>query len=90
MTKEEIRTIVREEIVKAFQVLGRAADSENGYDTGELESSALYALSKVAENAVRRLTCTHERTWAPYGDTRCSSCDEPEILPENPFKESNG
>jgi hypothetical protein len=88
MTKEEIRTIVREEIVKAFQVLGRAAHGlDVPYETAELDSRALGNVREAAENVVRRMTCEHE--FKDYQPDTCWSCDEPAPEPVDPFKESN-
>lgn len=86
-----IRKIVQEEIVKALGALAREADSQDmPYETGELESSALSAIGKVAEGAVRRLTCTHETYYSWHGgrDPRCGSCGEPQPEPVNPFEDA--
>lgn len=82
-----VRAIVQEEIVKALQALGREVDHQDmPYETGELESSALNAIGKVAEGTVTRLTCPHEEynTWR--GVSRCDRCGEPEPAPVNPFE----
>lgn len=81
-----VRAIVQEEIVKALQALGReAAHLDMPYETGELESSALSAVGKVAEGTVARLTCEHEE-YPLWNDRRCSQCGEPEPTPVNPFE----
>jgi len=87
--KKEIRAIVREEIVAAFQTLGRSADGLDGYDTAELDSRALSNITEAAEDVVRRLTCPHEKYWEWAGQSRCECCGEPEKTPDDPFKESN-
>jgi hypothetical protein len=82
-----IRRIVREEIVAALQVLARATDGLDDYDTAELDSRALGNIEKAAENTIRRLTCEHE--FKDYQPDRCWRCDEPAPEPVNPF-ESEG
>ncbi len=87
---EQIRRIVREEIAEAFRALGREAEHQDmPYETGELESSALHAVKRVAEGTVARLTCEHGEynTWR--GETRCDKCGEPEPTPVDPFKEGS-
>jgi hypothetical protein len=81
-----VRSWVREEIVAAFKVMGRAADYENGYETPELDSRALDNIERVAEGAVRRLTCEHP-SYSNWGDSHtCTRCGEPEPGPVNPFE----
>lgn len=87
--EDQIRHIVREEIVAALGALAREADHQDGYDTAELDSRALENIKAAAEGTVRRLTCEHEFTsvWGP----RCARCGEPEPVPVNPFEEkTNG
>ena len=82
-----IRSIVREEIASALGALKREAEHQDmPYETGELESSALNAIGKVAEGTVARLTCEHGEynTWR--GVSRCDRCGEPEPTPVNPFE----
>lgn len=89
-TEQLIRTIVREEIVRALGALAREADSLDApYETAELDSRALSNIKEAAEGAVRRLTCPHERYYSWHGgrDSRCSACGEPEPEPQNPFEE---
>ena len=84
----QVRRIVREEIVRAFEVLGRAADHlDMPYETAELDSRALSNIEDAAKEAVRRLTCEHEYTsaWGP----RCARCGEPEPVSVNPFEEGS-
>lgn len=86
-----VRTIVREEIAKAFGALAREAEHQDmPYETGELEASALRALKSVAEGTVARLTCPHETYRTYYGEPRCSRCGEPEEVPANPFEGKEG
>lgn len=85
--RDEIRAIVREEIVNALGALGREADSLDSYDTGELESAALNAIGKAADGTVQRLTCPHERYTHWGTGSLCTRCGEPEPAPENPFKD---
>jgi hypothetical protein len=88
--EKQVRAIVREEIVKAFQVLGREADGlDTPYETAELDSRALENIKAAAEGTVRRLTCPHEEyyTWGLYTVvSRCGRCGEPEPEPVNPFE----
>lgn len=87
MTQEEetiVRLIVREEIVAALRVLGRAACSEDGYDTPEITSRALSAIEEVTKGTVRRLTCDHRYR---FEQPSCWDCGEPEPSPANPFAE---
>jgi hypothetical protein len=90
MTPEDehvVRTIVREEIVRAFQALKREADSlDMPYETAELDSRALGNIVQSAEGAVKRLTCTHEEYWDWGGRSNCARCGEPEPEPVNPFE----
>lgn len=89
--RESVLSIVREEIVRVFQALGREASHLDApYETAELDSRALSNIMEAAERTVRRLTCPHERYStsvvqgaAPY----CARCGEPEAMPDNPFKE---
>lgn len=89
MTPEDerfVRAVIREEIVHAFQALGREADRlDMPYETAELDSRALENIKAAAEGTVKRLTCTHEKRFAWGGDSRCASCGEPEELPADPF-----
>lgn len=82
-----IRAIVREEIVAALGALAReAADQDTPYDTAELDSRALGNIEKVAEGAVRRLTCPHEEYYTWHDVPKCARCSEPEPEPVNPFE----
>lgn len=92
MTKEDeqaVRRIVREEIVNALGALKREADyQDTPYETAELDSRALGNIAQVAEGVIQRLNCPHERYgsyWA--GESRCSTCGEPEPELADPFKE---
>jgi len=95
MTKEEIRTIVREEIAQALGAISRSADyMDMPYETAEIDSRVYSGAAEVARRALVDLKkCwTEGHTFAgPWGDPRpdCDRCGAPEILPENPFKESN-
>lgn len=85
-----IRAVVREEIVNALGALSRASDDlDVPYETGDLESSALMAIGKAADNAVGRLTCPHEEYVVWTGPSRCRRCGEPEPEQKNPFEEEN-
>lgn len=74
-TQEQlVRTIVREEIERALSLLASTADREDvPYETGELESSALGAIGKVAERAVQRLRDPEDPYNAPV-DELCPTC----------------
>lgn len=81
-----VRAVVREEIVAALQVLGRAADYEYRSTESEIAERAATTVGAVAENAVVRLTCKHER-YTDWGSrSYCSRCGEPEPEPVNPFE----
>lgn len=82
-----IRAIVREEIVAALGVLRRAAEHEYISTESEIAERAATVLESVAEGAVHRLTCPHEKytTWGT--GPRCNRCGEPEPQPVNPFEE---
>jgi hypothetical protein len=45
MDETRLRAVVREEIALAMKTLGTAAEGADGYETGELESSALRAIA---------------------------------------------
>ena len=85
-----IRAIVREEIVAALQVVRRSADHEFQVTESEIAERAATLVESVAEGAVYRLTCPHEKytTWGT--GPRCSRCGEPEPEPENPFETKEG
>lgn len=86
---EDVRRIVCEEIVRALQAMGREADHRDmPYETAEIDSRALSNIRTVAEGAVSRITCEHERVALYYGELRCTSCGEPEPVPANPFEET--
>lgn len=88
LQEQWVRAVVREEIARAFGALQRAAsDLDAPYDTAELDSRALGNIAQAAENAVRRLTCPHEKYFTWHGRPRCSRCGEPEPELEDPFKE---
>lgn len=86
--KEQVRKIVREELVRAFGMLAREADSlDVAYETPELDSRALENVRASASGVVDRLECAHEE-YQTYGDPRkCRSCGEPEPEPVNPFED---
>lgn len=87
---DQIRRIVREEIAEAFRALGREAEHQDmPYETGELESSALHAVKRVAEGTVDRLTCEHPSYGTYWKARRCNRCGEPEPTPADPFKEGS-
>lgn len=83
---DAVRSIVREEIVRALGALAREADHLGmPYETAELDSRALGNIKAAAEGAVQRLLCPHEKHYIWYGVSRCARCGEPETMPENPF-----
>jgi len=51
LTEEQVRAIVREEMKAMLTSLELEANRADGYETGELESSALQAIRKVADAA---------------------------------------
>lgn len=81
-----IRRIVREEIVAALQVLGRAASHEGNLTESEIAERAAGVFEAVAESAVIRLTCPHEKYSQWWGASYCARCGEPEPEPVNPFE----
>jgi hypothetical protein len=83
--EDQIRRIVREEIVAALRVLSRSAHDLDDYDTPEITGRALDAVGNVADNVIRRLTCEHE--FKDYQPNSCWSCGEPAPAPVNPFEE---
>lgn len=91
LTEQLIRSVVREEIVRALGALAREADHlDMPYETAELDSRALENIKAAANGAVQRLTCPHEQYStsvvqgaAPY----CRRCGEPQPEPENPFED---
>jgi hypothetical protein len=88
LEEARIRAIVREEIVNALGALKREAEHQDmPYETGELESSALSTIGKVAEGTVARLTCEHPSYPKWHGVSRCGRCGEPEPAPVNPFED---
>jgi hypothetical protein len=82
-----IRAIVREEIVEAFRVLGRAAHTEGNSTESEIAERAASVLELVAGGVALRLTCPHKEYtgWTPDYQT-CTRCGEPEPEPVNPFE----
>ena len=91
MTEDDVRRIVREEIVNALRALAREADEQDSYETQELDSRALGNIVKAAEGAVVRVLCVHEeyRDGWPGRPARCSRCVEPQPEPVNPFEEKS-
>lgn len=85
-----VRAIVREEIVAALGVLGRAAASEYLSTESEIAERAATTVGAVAENAVVRLTCKHQRYYTWYDVLKCARCGEPEPEPVNPFETKEG
>jgi hypothetical protein len=83
MTKEEVRAIVREEIVKTMAVMVRSARYESRTQDREIESRAAEAVEAVADGVARRMTCEHE--FKDYQPDTCWSCDEPSPEPVDPF-----
>lgn len=45
-----LRRIVREELKSLLESMGKTADRADGYETGELESAGLRAISRVVED----------------------------------------
>ena len=93
LNEEDVRRIIREEIIRAFGALEREAGSLDSYETAELDSRALAQVARAAEGAVVRLTCPHEeyRDWGYGPQPQCARCGEPEPQPVNPFEEkTNG
>jgi hypothetical protein len=86
---DDVRRIVREEIVKALGMLSREASHLDGYDTDTIEMYALGAISKAADGAVTRMTCPHESYWGPGPQPSCARCGEPAPDPVNPFEENS-
>ena len=89
MNKEEVRAIVREEIVKALAVMVRSAQYESQAQEREIESRAAATVEDVAAGVARRLTCEHE--FMDYQPDACWHCDDPAPEPGtvDPFEESN-
>jgi hypothetical protein len=83
MDQEQVRTIVREEIVAALRAFAREAEH---YDGGEIRDMAVDALSTVLDGTVTRLTCKHEKYSTWYNTPQCARCGEPEPEPVNPFE----
>jgi hypothetical protein len=101
LLEQQIRTVIRAEIVSAF---GKLAASAGWYTSGfgELTESAAHMLKDAVEMATRELipaepepepeSCTqHEyRYFGPHSGSRCVSCNKPmlgqtEPVPVNPF-----
>lgn len=77
MDKEEIRTLVREEIRRAFQVLrAEAEDLDIPYDTAEITSRALGAVASAAERAADNVQEAHHALMcdAEYGGGCRTGC----------------
>lgn len=92
LAEDDVRRIVREEVVRVFGALAREASSlDMPYETAELDSRALENIRAAAEGAVQRLTCPHEEylSWGPASVPQCSRCGEPEPEPVNPFEEES-
>lgn len=88
LNEADVRRIVREEIVAAFGMLAREANSlDMPYETAELDSRALENIRAAAEGAAQRMTCAHEKYFSWGHDLRCSSCGEPRPEPVNPFED---
>jgi hypothetical protein len=83
--ESEIRKIVREELAALLASVADVAGYEgSGYETGELESSAMAAIEKVAGQVGRRIACPHQNLNG-WGDKRCNDCGEK--IPCDPGKE---
>lgn len=83
MTKEEVRAIVREEIVKAMAVMVRSARYEGITTESEIAERAAAVCEAVADGVACRMTCEHE--FKDYQPDMCWSCDEPAPEPVDPF-----
>lgn len=83
--EKQVRAIIQEEIVKAFQAFRRETE---GYDGGEIKDMASDMLNAVLDGTVLRLTCPHEKyqDWGYGPQPQCARCGEPEPMPENPFE----
>ena len=75
MSEDDIRRIVREEIVKALEIFEESTGS--GYDTGDLERSARDAIEAVTRDAIKRIILTRNGSRA-----QCEVCDEYDNLHE--------
>jgi len=77
-TPEDIRTLIRREISRALGILAREAREEDGYETGELESAGLRAVTAAAERATGELESAyhHHNCWAWQGKPCHESCDQ--------------
>lgn len=86
--EDVIRRIVREELKSLLGSMAKTAEKKNGYDTGQLEGAALYAIKNVVEEEEERLPhawdCPkRKRSWenncscgVEKGKPSCSSCGE--------------
>jgi len=80
MTPDEIRKLIREEIKAALQTLASSADRLDGYDTDHIESVALGAINRAAEQTA---DLSHHDPRCPDRYSRYGGgCDC-----TNPFKE---
>lgn len=92
LNEDDVRRIVREEIARAMEMLGRAAERADSYDSDTIQTYAYGCITEAAQGAARRVSCPHEtyESWgglyAPAPRT-CRQCGEPEPEPENPFED---
>jgi len=68
-----IRAVVREELEGALRRMAREAEDHDGYQTGELETSARHAIAAVAEATAKR--AYHAPSCEYTGsDLTCCTC----------------
>jgi hypothetical protein len=76
VNEDDIRRIVREEIVKAFGIFEEATGGSR-YGIGDLERSARDAVEAVTRDAIKKIEVSRNGSRA-----QCAACDEWDNLHE--------
>ena len=79
--REEIRTMIRQEIARALRILDYTSEDYDRYDTGELESGTRRVISKVADKAADAiLTAYHSphcgAGWGGEHEVNCETGED--------------
>lgn len=73
LQEQLIRAIVREEIVRALELMGITADRSVGYYTDHIETTVMTGIRDTAQTAVRRMRDPEDPYNAP-ADATCPAC----------------
>ena len=75
--REEIRTMIREEIARALRIMDYTSGDYDRYDTGELESGTRRVISKVAYATADAILGAYHDPYcdAEYGGKHLINCE---------------